>query len=145
MKNASSDNVTRIIAELEEAKRKNQTNLYNGLLKSLGEAVVTGDKTELSNTVKRFMQGGNATEKLFALDIIANNNLTGFDAEINSLASDRNEGIARKARRTLEILDEYKTGKRQIRASEQRAENSEQRTVSSEQIAESEEKEEAVE
>ena len=128
MKYASPENITRIIAEMEEAKRRNQTNLYNGFLKSLGESVLTGDKTEMSNITRRFMQSGSATEKLFALDMIANNNLMGFDAEINTLASDRNEGIARKARRTLEILDEYKTGKRQVQTTvrEQITESNEQ-------------------
>ena len=133
MKNASTENIIRIIAELEEAKKRNQNNLYNGLLKALGEAVLIGDKTEMTNIARRFMQSGNATEKLFALDMIANNNLTGFDTEINALASDRNEGIARKARRTLEILEEYKTGKRQIRATEQRTVSNEPEAESGEQ------------
>jgi len=151
MKSASSENITRIITEMEEAKRRNQNNLYNGLLRSLGEAVVIGDRTEMSNITRRFMQSGNVTEKLFALDMIANNNLTGFDTEINALASDRNEGIARKARRTLEILEEYKTGKRQVRTNtggqgtvnrEQRTDNSEQGTVNREQRTDNSEKKE---
>ena len=152
MKNASSENITRIIAEMEEAKRRNQTNLYSGFLRSLGLAVVTGDKTEMTNTAKRFLQAGNATEKLFALDMIANNNLTGINDDIEALAADRNEGIARKARRTLEILEEFKSGRRQVRtteqrtvSSEQRTENKEQRTKSNEQRTESNEQEEVIE
>jgi len=60
----------------------------------------------MANAARRLIQSGTPTEKLFALDIIANNNLTGFDAEINALASDRNESIAGRARRTRERLEE---------------------------------------
>jgi len=104
MKNAPSRNVSRLIAEMDEAKRRNQTALYNGLLKALGECVIDGDKTDLTNITRRFMQSGTVTEKLYALDMIANNNLSGFDSDINTLASDRNEGIARRARQTQDRL-----------------------------------------
>jgi len=105
MKNAPSRNISRLIAEMDEAKKRNQTALYNGFLKALGESVVDGDKTELINATRRLMQSGSATEKLYALDIIANNKLPGFDADINTLAADRNEGIARRARQTMEKLE----------------------------------------
>ena len=104
MKNAPTRNVSRLIAEIDEAKRRNQTALYNGLLRPLGECVIEGDKTDLINITRRFFQSGAATEKLYALDIIANNNLSGFDSEINALAADRNEGIARRARQTQDRL-----------------------------------------
>jgi hypothetical protein len=149
MKNESDRNFDKLIIELDEAKRRNQTALYNGLLKAVGETIIEGDKTGIANITRRFIQTGTVIEKLYALDMIANNNLSGFESEINTLSEDRNESIARKARRTIEILEEYNTGRRQVRSNrreqviessltsglEQRAENNQ--TSGLEQRAES--------
>jgi hypothetical protein len=53
---------------------------------------------------RRLIQNRGATEKFTAMDMAANNNLTGLAGEIRTLAEDRSESLARKARRTLEIL-----------------------------------------
>lgn len=104
MKIAADRNLGKLIVELDEAKTKNQTTLYNGLLKIIGETVVTGDKSLMLNITGRFLRNGGILEKLYGLDMAANNDLTGFSQEINTLAKDRNETIARRAQRTAERL-----------------------------------------
>jgi HEAT repeat protein len=104
MKHTAERNLTRLIAALEEARTRNMTVLSNGLLKVLGETVVEGDTSEMENIARRFMQNGTVIEKLYGLDMAANNNLRSLRAEIMTLAMDRNESIARKARRIAERL-----------------------------------------
>jgi HEAT repeat protein len=104
MKSESDRNLTRLIIELDDAKTKNQTALYNGLLKVLGESVVTGDKTDMENITRRFLLNGGIIERLYGLDMAANNSLAMLSEEIRPLASDRNESLARRARRTAETL-----------------------------------------
>ena len=104
MKNSGSRNLNRLIIELDEAKTMNQTSLYNGFLKVIGETVVSGDKTDMLNITRRFLRSGSIMEKLYGLDMAANNSLATLGDEIKSLASDRNESLARKARRTAETL-----------------------------------------
>jgi HEAT repeat protein len=104
MKNSGSGNLSRLIIELEDARTKNQTSLYNGFLKVIGETVVSGDKTDMENITRRFLRSGSVMEKLYGLDMAVNNNLVTLGDEIKSLASDRNESLARKARRTAETL-----------------------------------------
>jgi hypothetical protein len=43
-------------------------------------------------------------EKSYGIDLAANNNLAGLAEEIKAVAADRNESLARKARRTAEKL-----------------------------------------
>jgi HEAT repeat protein len=104
MKSTGGSNFGRLIVELEEARTRNLTNLYNGLLRVTGETVVDGDKGEILSVTRRFLQNGSIMEKLYGLDMAANNNLSGLDTEIIALARDRNESIARKARRIAEGL-----------------------------------------
>ena len=113
MKNVPDENFEKLIQEMDDAKRKNQTGLYNGLLKAVGETAVFGDTAEIANITSRFIKTGTVIEKLYALDMIANNNLRGFSDDLNTLAQDKNESIARKARRTLEALEDYVAGRRQ--------------------------------
>jgi HEAT repeat protein len=88
------------IKELDEAKLKNQKALYNGLLKVIGGAKCSG----LEPITRRLMQDKGITEKAIALDMAANNRLTALADEIKIIAGDKNEGLAGKARRTLEKL-----------------------------------------
>jgi HEAT repeat protein len=90
----------RFVMELDEAKQKNQTALYNGLLKIIGGAKSSG----LEALTRRLMQDKGIVEKSYALDMAANNNLTGLSEDIKLLATDRNATLAAKARRTLEKL-----------------------------------------
>jgi HEAT repeat protein len=104
-KNAPDRNFGKLVAEMEEAKTKNQTVLYNGLLKVVGETIFAGGTAEIENIARRFLQSGTLMEKLYALDMAANNNLRSLSEEITAMARDRNESIARKARRIAEILE----------------------------------------
>jgi hypothetical protein len=104
-KHAPDRNFGRFVAEMEEAKTRNQTALYNGMLKVVGETIFSGGTTEIENIARRFLQSGTLMEKLYGLDMAANNNLRSLSAEITTMARDRNESIARKARRIAEILE----------------------------------------
>lgn len=104
MKNAVSEYFGKLIVELDEAKTKNQTNLYNGFLKVTGETLVTGDKSVMEDLVRRFLRNGGIIEKSYGLDMAVNNNLTGLSSEINAVTKDKNESLARKAQRTAERL-----------------------------------------
>jgi len=105
MKNTGGKELTRVIVELDEAKKRNQTSLSNGFLKIIGEAKIEGDKNEMEDITRRFLQSGNVTEKLYGLDMAANNNFKSLSAEIKTLSADKSESISRKARRTAERLE----------------------------------------
>jgi HEAT repeat protein len=105
MRNAGEKNLGRMVIELDEAKLKNQTALYNGFLKIIGEATIDGDTTEMESLTRRFLRDGGIMEKLYGLDMAANNNLRGLSEEIIAVTKDRNESIARKARRIAERLE----------------------------------------
>jgi len=104
MKNESGKNFSKLIIELDDAKTRNQTVLYNGLLKVIGETVIAGDKTDMENITRRFLLSGGIVEKLYGLDMAANNGLAMLSKEITPLAGDRNESLARRARRTAQTL-----------------------------------------
>ena len=104
MKNSADRNLSRLIIELDDTRTKNQTALYNGFLKVIGETVVRGDKTDMENITRRFLRSGSLIEKLYGLDMAVNNSLVSLGEEIKTLAADRNESLSRKARRTAETL-----------------------------------------
>jgi hypothetical protein len=91
----------RLIAEMDEAKRANQTALYNGFLKALG-AAKTG---KLESLAARFLDSGGVVEKSYALDIMVNNGFRGLVGRAQALAADEKNGnLARKARTSLEKM-----------------------------------------
>jgi HEAT repeat protein len=93
--------LNRLIVELDDAKTKNQTSLYNGFLKIAGEA-----KTEkLEDMARRFLRTGGIIEKSYALDMAANNRLKTLVEEVRPLTEDKNASLARKARRVLDTLE----------------------------------------
>jgi HEAT repeat protein len=100
MKNKPDKYLEQLIIELDEAKKRNLIPLYNGLLKILGEARCGNIET----ITRRLMQSGGIIEKSYALDMAANNRLLVLGAEIKTLSEDKNESLARKARRTMEKL-----------------------------------------
>ena len=104
MKNAPDSNLSRLIIELDEAKTRNLTALYNGFLKVIGETVVSGGNVDMENITRRFLRSGTIIEKSYGLDMAANNSLAMLSDEIKSLTTDRNETLARKAVRTAEAL-----------------------------------------
>ena len=89
-----------VIKELDEAKQKNQTALYNGLLKIIG----TAKCANMEAITRRLMESSGVVEKSYALDMAANNNLSSLAAEIKAVAEGKSESLAAKARRTLEKL-----------------------------------------
>jgi len=88
------------IKELDEAKQKNQTALYNGFLKIIGGTKCSG----LEDITRRLMQNSGVIERSTALDMAANNRLTALADEMKTIAGDKNENLAGKARRTMEKL-----------------------------------------
>jgi HEAT repeat protein len=100
MQNAPDRNLDALVKELDDAKQKNQTALYNGFLRILSVTKSSG----LEPVSRRLMQEKGASEKSVALDIAANNGLTSLAPEIRALTQEKNEGLAGKARRTLEKL-----------------------------------------
>jgi HEAT repeat protein len=88
------------VKELDEAKQKNQTALYNGFLKIIGGIKSPG----LETITLRLMQDKGVVERSYSLDLAVNNNLTGLSEEIKHITTDKNGSLAAKARRTLEKL-----------------------------------------
>jgi HEAT repeat protein len=89
-----------VIAELDEAKQKNQTPLYNGFLRVLGAA----KSPVLEDLCKRFFASGGVVEKSYALDITANNGFLSLADQVKALQDEKNGSLARKARVVAEKL-----------------------------------------
>jgi HEAT repeat protein len=100
MKNKPDRYLAQLITELDEAKIKNLNPLYNGFLKVIGES----RGGNLEDITRRFLKSGGIIEKSYALDMAVNNNLTGLAEDIRKVSEEKNESIARKARRTMEKL-----------------------------------------
>jgi len=88
------------IKELDEAKQKNLTSMYNNFLRILSVTKCSGIET----ITRRLMQDKGIIEKSVSLDMAANNSLTTLAEEIKIIAGDKNEGLSRKAKKTLEQL-----------------------------------------
>jgi HEAT repeat protein len=93
---------SRVFAEMEDAKLKNQTPLYNGFIRIMG----TAKAASMENIAQRLIQGGGVIEKSLALDLILNNEFRQMADVIRSLLDDKKHSasIARKAQSTLEKL-----------------------------------------
>jgi HEAT repeat protein len=90
----------KLIAALDDAKRSNQTSLYNGLLRILG-----GTKAaSLEDLARRFFASGGVVEKSYALDITVLNEFRGLAGEVRSLSDPKNGNLSRKALETLNKL-----------------------------------------
>jgi len=92
----------RVFAEMEEAKLKNQTALYNGFIRVMG----TAKAASLVTVVLRLISGGGVIEKSLALDLILNNEFRQMSGEIRSLLDEKKHSasIARKAQNILDRL-----------------------------------------
>jgi len=104
IRNSAAAYFGRLTAEMEDARTRNQTNLYNGFLRIVGFAVIEGNTSEIEILARRFMQSGTAIEKSYGLDMALNNRLTSLREEILTLSRDRSESMARKARSIAERL-----------------------------------------
>jgi HEAT repeat protein len=101
VKNNADEYAEKIIAALNDAKAKKQTNLYNSLLKVLSAAKT--DKVE--NLTAALFASKDVTEKFYALDMTANNRFTAFRDEVEKLTKEKNTSLSERAKRTLEKLD----------------------------------------
>ena len=92
----------RVEIELEEAKNKKLTPLYNGFIRVL----TTAKSPTLEDLARRFISGGGVIEKSLALDLVLNNGFVNFADEIRELLDEKKNGasLARKAKSTLEKL-----------------------------------------
>jgi len=104
MKNAADENLGKLIIELDDAKTKNQTGLYNGFLKIIGETTVNGNNEMIESITRRFLRSGGVVEKSYGLDMAVNNSLTGLSDEIKAVTADKNASLAGKAKRTAQRL-----------------------------------------
>jgi HEAT repeat protein len=89
-----------LIAETEDAKKRNQTSFYNGLLKALG----TAKTPAVENIAQRFLASGGIIEKSYALDMVVNNRFTSLARDVEALLEDKNQGLSRKAESSLAAL-----------------------------------------
>jgi HEAT repeat protein len=90
----------KLTAELDDAKKRNQTGLYNGFIRVAG----TAKASSLEALTRRFLASGGIIEKSCALDMAANNGFRGLLEEIRALTDPKNGSLANKAQLTLEKL-----------------------------------------
>jgi hypothetical protein len=90
----------RVITELDEARAKNQTALYNGFLRVLGAA----RSPVLEDLCKRFFASGGVVEKSYALDMTLNNEFRSLADQVRELNDEKNGSLSRKSRSVAEKL-----------------------------------------
>ncbi|MDR2785191.1 MAG: HEAT repeat domain-containing protein [Treponema sp.] len=90
----------KLIAETDDAKKRNQNSLYNGLLRALS----TAKTPAVENLAKRFLVSGGITEKSYALDMVVNNRFVSLSRDVESLLEDKNQSLSRKAQTSLSAL-----------------------------------------
>jgi HEAT repeat protein len=100
IKNDADRYAEKVITKLDEAKAKNQTVLYKGLLKALSFA----ETPKVENLTARLFASKDVTEKFYALDLTANNRFTAFKDEVEKLTTDKNMSLSRRAKTTLEKI-----------------------------------------
>ncbi|MCL2191997.1 MAG: HEAT repeat domain-containing protein [Treponema sp.] len=88
------------IEEMDEARRRNLTALYNSFLRILSRTTANN----MEPITRRLMAERGIVERSYALEIAANNNLISLADEIRIISEDNNQALARRARRTLERL-----------------------------------------
>ena len=102
IKNHADAYSSKIIVEMEEAKDKRMTPLYNGFVRILS----TAKSGSFEDFARRLMAGGGVIEKSLALDLVLNNEYRGLAGEVRSLLDEKKHSavISRKAKSTLEKL-----------------------------------------
>jgi HEAT repeat protein len=90
----------RVIAEMDEARQKNQTALYNGFLRVLGAARTS----VLEDLCRRFFASGGVVEKSYALDMTLNNEFRSLADQVKALHDERHGSLSRKSRSVAEKL-----------------------------------------
>lgn len=95
------DYAEKFAAELDEAKSKNQTALYNGFCRVIAAALTP----KISGLASRFLESGGVVERSYAMDMAVKNNLTSLGDQIQPFTDEKKYGsLSRKARTTLEKL-----------------------------------------
>jgi HEAT repeat protein len=111
LQNDAPEFAKKVIDEMDYAKSKNQTALYNGFLRVLGSA-----KAEvLEDLAKRFFAAGGVIEKSYALDICLNNDFRSLTEEIRALSDPKNGSLAVKSGN---ILKKWEAGNEEERSEE---------------------------
>jgi len=102
LQNAADKYGKQVEIELEEARSKKQTALYNGFIRVL----TTAKSDSLKDLARRYISGGSVIEKSLALDLILNNQFSDLADQVRPLLDEQKNGvsIARKAKNTLEKL-----------------------------------------
>jgi HEAT repeat protein len=95
------DFIRKVSAEMDDAKKRNQNSLYNGLLKALASA----ETPAAEDMARRLLASGGIAEKSYALDMIVSNRFTSLSREVEALLEDKNQSLSRKARSTLDALN----------------------------------------
>ncbi|MDR2901262.1 MAG: HEAT repeat domain-containing protein [Treponema sp.] len=95
------DYTEKFIVELDEAKTKNLTVLYNGLSK----IIATAETSKVSDLASRFLASGGVVERSYAMDMILKNGFSTLADQIQPFVDEKKYGsLARKARSTLEKM-----------------------------------------
>jgi HEAT repeat protein len=95
------DYAEKFIPEMDEAKTKNQTALYNGLSKIIAAA----ETSKVADLASRFLETGGVIERSYAMDMILKNNFTSLADKIQPFTDEKkHSSLARKARTTLEKM-----------------------------------------
>jgi HEAT repeat protein len=100
LQNNADSYAAKVIEELDEAKRKNQTALYNGFLRVLGAA----KSPALEDLCRRFFSSGGVVEKSYALDMTLNNSFRSLSDQVKALTGEENGSLSRKSRVVVEKL-----------------------------------------
>jgi hypothetical protein len=100
IKNRPEEYAERFIAELDEARLKNQTALYNQFCRIIAQAET--DKVE--PLALRFFSSGSVVEKAYAIDMVYKNRLMGLIDQVRALTDEKNGALSRRARDTLEKM-----------------------------------------
>ncbi|GHV77612.1 hypothetical protein AGMMS49942_24330 [Spirochaetia bacterium] len=90
----------KVIEELGEAKKKNQTPLYNGFLRILG----TAKASAMEDLAKQFFYSGGMVEKSYALDMVLNNKFRSLADQVRELTDEKYGSLSRKAKAVAEEM-----------------------------------------
>ena len=102
MRNNADAYSSRIVIEMDEARDKRMTPLYNGFVRILTSA----KSKNFEDYTRRLISMGGIIEKSLALDLVLNNEFLSLADEVRALLDEKknNASIVRKARITLEKL-----------------------------------------
>jgi HEAT repeat protein len=95
------DYANEVITQMEDAKARKQTPLYNGFLRILGSA----KSPKLEDLAKQFFASGGVIEKSYALDICLNNEFRSLADDIRKLTDPKNGSLSNKSKKLLEKWD----------------------------------------